>query len=92
MTHIENSDRGITLSKSLAWTVLVFVAGGGFWVGVALSDLTSQSKTTADAVSGLQQTLGDERRGTDQGRIGERVATMESNMAHVLATLPEWTE
>lgn len=27
------------------------------------------------------------QRGTDQGRIGERVATLEANMAHVLATL-----
>jgi hypothetical protein len=27
------------------------------------------------------------QRGSDQGRIGERVATLEANMTHVLATL-----
>ena len=79
MTHIENSDRGITLSKSLAWSVLAFVAGGGFWVGVTLSDLTSQSKTTADAVAGLERTLSSERQA--RASLASRIERLERGAA-----------
>jgi glucose-6-phosphate-specific signal transduction histidine kinase len=35
---IENSDRGITLNKSLAWTILAALVGGGFWMGVQMTE------------------------------------------------------
>lgn len=34
---IENSDRGITINKSLAWTMLVAIVAGGFWVGTVVT-------------------------------------------------------
>ena len=79
MTHIENSDRGITLSKSLAWSMLAFVAGGGFWVGVTLSNLTSQSQNTAEAVVGLQTTLANER--AARASLASRIESLERGAA-----------
>jgi hypothetical protein len=35
---IENSDRGITLAKPLAWTILCALLGGGFWMGTQLTE------------------------------------------------------
>lgn len=34
MTMIENSDRGITVAKPLAWTILVALICGGLWTGL----------------------------------------------------------
>lgn len=34
---IENSDRGVTLNKSLAWTILTAVLAGGIWVGIEVN-------------------------------------------------------
>jgi len=41
--RIENSDRGITMNKSLAWTVLTALVAGGFWVGSSVTALQSTS-------------------------------------------------
>ena len=39
MTMIENSNRGITLNKSLAWTVACGLVGAGLWVGIQVATL-----------------------------------------------------
>ncbi|WP_305968571.1 MULTISPECIES: hypothetical protein [unclassified Mameliella] len=44
---IENSDRGITLNKSLAWTVLVGVLSGGIWVGMQVTSAKQGVQTLA---------------------------------------------
>lgn len=36
---IENSDRGITLDKKLAWTIGVALLVGGIWIGTQLTSL-----------------------------------------------------
>jgi hypothetical protein len=35
--HIEQSDRGITLNKSLAWTMMAGLLGAGIWLGTNLT-------------------------------------------------------
>jgi hypothetical protein len=42
---IENSDRGITLNKSLAWTISVTFLAGAFWVGVQVTNATNGIET-----------------------------------------------
>jgi len=42
---IENSDRGITLNKSLAWTIGVSLMGGGLWIGVQVTSLSGDIQT-----------------------------------------------
>lgn len=44
---IENSDRGITLTKSLAWTIFVAVLGGGIWVGMQVTAAKQGVQTLA---------------------------------------------
>lgn len=44
---IENSDRGITLNKSLAWTVAVGLLTGGGWVGIQVTTATNGMQTLA---------------------------------------------
>jgi len=39
MTMIENSERGITLAKPLAWTILVALIIGGIWIGAQVRSL-----------------------------------------------------
>lgn len=39
MTMIENSERGITLAKPLAWTILTALIVGGFWIGLQVQSL-----------------------------------------------------
>lgn len=34
---IENSERGITINKSLAWTVVTAVLAGGIWIGIEIN-------------------------------------------------------
>lgn len=38
---IENSDRGITLNKGLAWTIASALVIGGLWVGTTVTSLQS---------------------------------------------------
>lgn len=42
---IENSDRGITLNKSLAWTMALALVGGGIWVGIEVNAARSGIET-----------------------------------------------
>ena len=48
---IENSDRGITLNKSLAWTLASALVFGGMWVGTNVTQLASSTEAlTSDLV------------------------------------------
>ncbi len=40
---IENSDRGITLNKSLAWIVACGLVGAGLWVGIQVATLRGEA-------------------------------------------------
>ena len=50
--HIENADRGITLSKSLAWTILAGLITGGMWLG---GEIASARRSIDDLKSDLAQ-------------------------------------
>lgn len=39
---IENTERGVTLNKQFAYTLLVGLVGAGFWVGVTVSTLSGK--------------------------------------------------
>lgn len=53
--RIENSDRGITLNKGLAWTMACGMVGAGLWVGIQLASVTTgmdqMSRNSADATA-----------------------------------------
>lgn len=47
--RIENADRGITLNKSLAWTVLVALLTVAFWIGATVQGLRSSTVDLTEA-------------------------------------------
>ena len=73
---IENSDRGITRNKALAWTMLVGLLSGGVWVGSTLAELSG-------AISGLRDSQSTYRAATEDriGRFDDRLRSVESGRA-----------
>ena len=47
--RIENSDRGITLNKQLAWTIGGGLIGSGLYVGLTIATLSTQVAQSRDA-------------------------------------------
>lgn len=45
---IESSDRGITLNKSLAWTILATAVGVAFWFGTRDAEQTTAIETLSE--------------------------------------------
>lgn len=76
---IENSDRGITLNKSLAWTVACGLVGAGLWVGGQVATLRGETKSLADAVNAMRvdMTASESR----QNALAVRVSANEMNLA-----------
>ena len=50
MAMIENSDRGITLNKGLAWTIVSALVAGSIWLG-------TQTATATNGIEGLEGQL-----------------------------------
>lgn len=50
--RIENSERGLTITKSLAWTIITAMAVGGFWFGAQITTI----KGDLDALNGVNST------------------------------------
>ena len=59
--RIENADRGITLNKSLAWTVLVAWSTAIFWGGTTVQGLRSATVDLAEAQQGLAVSAREDR-------------------------------
>lgn len=91
---IENSDRGITINKSLAWSMLVAVVGGGIWLGSVvteakngvqnLSDRQSEDRgsivANRDAIGRLQ---------SSNARIDQRLLSIEQSTQRAENSLQE---
>lgn len=59
---IENSDRGVTLNKSLAWTMLAAIISLVWWGGATITALQSATQQLADSI---KQTQTQQYRDTD---------------------------
>lgn len=79
MTVIEQSDRGITLTKGLAWTMLGGIFGGGLWLGVQLATLSSSIEGQAGSLTQLQAQIAAGVR--TQNELDDRVRRLESQQA-----------
>lgn len=55
--HIEQTDRGITLNKSLAWTMAVALVSAGIWVGAQLSSTQTALQGVRAELSSLRETV-----------------------------------
>lgn len=75
---IENSDRGITLNKGLAWTILMALVSGVWWGGATITRLQSDVQSLTAAVS--------ERR-SENGGLEGRVRALENGSSRTDAQL-----
>jgi len=79
MAMIENSDRGITLNKSLAWTVACGLVGAGLWVGVQVATLRGETQVLSQTINGLRVDLTASE--TRQTALTVRVRATETSLA-----------
>lgn len=91
---IENSDRGITINKALAWTMLVGILGGGYWVGTMIATATEGISTleirqTEDraAIRENMRAINDLR--SSNARVDERLTGIEQSAQRTEATVAE---
>lgn len=75
---IESSDRGITLNKGLAWTILMALVSGVWWGGATITRLQSDVQGLTAAIS--------ERR-SENGGLESRVRTLENGATRLDAKL-----
>lgn len=86
---IENSDRGITLNKSLAWTMATGLLLAGLWLGVQMTELKSavEDLGTRQAEDRLEiranAAMITEIRRTEV-RLDQRLINIEENVNEVL--------
>jgi hypothetical protein len=74
MTRIENSDRGVTLNKSLAWTIGTGLIGAGLYVGFTIASLTTSVEAQGAKIS---------EGSADRSQIEYRVRSLETNAAGI---------
>lgn len=79
MTMIENSDRGLTINKGLAWTMVSGLVVAGIWVGVQTATLSSGIKTLQDDLTDAIQSQ--EIEGNRRDALAARVRTLETKSA-----------
>ena len=70
--RIENSDRGITLNKSLAWTMAVGLITGSLWLGSSMGDISRRMDQFAEVSS-----IGF----SERAELEIRVRALENSMA-----------
>ncbi|MFC3180447.1 hypothetical protein [Cypionkella sinensis] len=83
MTHtetgkpmIENSDRGITLAKPLAWSMLVSIVGAIWYGASTITGLSQSTQAVTTALSVIQ---------ASSAQVEGRVRVLENNAAAGLA-------
>lgn len=91
---IENSDRGITLNKGLAWTILATVLSGGIWIGTQVTDaqkgivtLTNRQSEDREAIRMNSLSINDLR--SSNARIDERLIGIESTAQRTETSVSE---
>lgn len=73
---IENSDRGITLNKSLAWSMLVAIVGLVWFGGSTIARLQGATENLTAALNRTEQTIAADRNLT--ASIEARVRVLET--------------
>lgn len=69
---IENSDRGITLNKQLAWTILVALVLGSMWVGSTVTGLQNSTENLIKSLAEMSAKIESEKATTANLVANER--------------------
>lgn len=91
---IENSERGVTLNKSLAWAILVALVTGGIWVGQQVGQTASSVKSLSErgiedriAIQNNAQAINGLR--SSNARIDEKLINIERSSSRTEQTMDE---
>jgi len=92
--HIEQNDRGITLNKSLAWTMLVGLLGAGVWLGANMTETQESVSSLAARQSEDRQEIRQNARAINSlrnsnARIDERLINIERSVRNTEDQLGE---
>ncbi|MBI6628313.1 hypothetical protein JAO82_00325 [Pontibaca sp. S1109L] len=82
---IENSDRGITLNKALAWTMASGLIAAGLYVGLQVATLSTridEASRASLAATGERQQIEVRVRSLEQSKARD-----DERFAHILAML-----
>lgn len=85
-----DADQGIAVNKSLAWTILVAILGGGFWIGSVVSDTNGQITAQDRSQSALRAEIAALSATMDRGagRANEAVSDLERRLRPLEAAIP----
>lgn len=91
---IENSERGITLNKSLAWTILTALVVGGIWVGQQVGETASSvrmlsDRSTEDRRSIQANATAISNLRSSNARIDEKLLNIERSAARTESSVDE---
>lgn len=75
---IENSDRGVTLNKGLAWSILTALVAAVWWGGATITRLQVDVQALVTAVGERRQ---------ENGGLESRVRTLEAGSSRSAAQL-----
>lgn len=73
---IENSDRGITLNKQLAWTMLAALVGTVWWGGSTVTGLQKSTENLVQAVGETRALIAAERQAS--AALEARIRALET--------------
>lgn len=76
---IENSDRGITLNKQLAWGMLCVIVSLVWYGGSTVQGLRAATENLDKATAEIRVTASDDRRSNNL--LADRVRILESNQS-----------
>ena len=74
---IDNNERGITINKALAWTMLVSVTGLIWWGGGTLASLQGAADRLTSALTETREMIMAER--ANSAQLEARVRTLENS-------------
>tara|TARA_R100000541_G_scaffold58004_1_gene68641 strand:+ start:1096 stop:1437 length:342 start_codon:yes stop_codon:yes gene_type:complete len=87
---IENSERGITLNKTLAWTMLVALVSLVWFGGTTVASLNATTENLDNAISDTRMIVADDRRLAVQ--IEARVRSLENDRSRNDARMNAFVE
>lgn len=78
---IENSDRGITIAKPLAWTMVTGLVLGSIWVGQTTGEVRGQLASVSESLAGIEaaQGLRESRDREDRRTLEDRLRAVENS-------------
>jgi hypothetical protein len=94
---IENTDRGITLNKTLAWTMMVGLIGSGLWLGGQMAELSASIEELGTRQAEDRQDIRDNTRlvneiRRNEARVDQRLITIERSVTNAERGIQEVLE